>query len=89
VGSVLFSFGQVGRVANIVAIIPDRETGEHFRCHWYIPPATIDPTTKEPIVRAHLHDPDAKDDPVLLPASTESSVHGTPVMGATDSSDTM
>ncbi|KAI5453583.1 hypothetical protein NCC49_005408 [Naganishia albida] len=31
--------------------------GEHFRCHWRVPPVTLHPKTREPIVKAHLHDP--------------------------------
>lgn len=64
--------------------------GEHFRCHWYIPPAEIDPITKEPIVYAHIHDPDSKDgpiDPGMM--STDSSVQHTPMTTATDMSDTI
>lgn len=64
--------------------------GEHFRCHWYIQPASIDPITKEPIVYTHLHDPDSKDgpmDPTLM--SADSSVQHTPVTSATDISDTI
>ncbi|GHJ83931.1 hypothetical protein NliqN6_0333 [Naganishia liquefaciens] len=31
--------------------------GEHFRCHWRVPPVTLHPKTNEPVVKAHRHDP--------------------------------
>lgn len=31
--------------------------GEHFRCSWRLPPLLIDKTTKEPVVRTHIHVP--------------------------------
>ncbi|KAL7415084.1 hypothetical protein BDY24DRAFT_413768 [Mrakia frigida] len=29
--------------------------GEHFRCHWEVPPNEIDPSTLEPVVNGFLH----------------------------------
>ncbi|CDZ98460.1 Oxysterol-binding protein [Phaffia rhodozyma] len=35
--------------------------GEHFRCHWLLPPSTVDPDTKEPVINTCLHQPNVGD----------------------------
>lgn len=29
--------------------------GEHFRCHWEVPPNSVDPATREPVINGFLH----------------------------------
>lgn len=58
--------------------------GEHFRCHWTVPPSAIDPSTKEPVILTHLHRPN-EDDPAISGFNTPNETGSRTPLDATES----